>query len=90
MTSHSKESDDFLTVTQLANILGVSRTAIHKKIIKGEIQAEKVGNIFIIPKSFVAEIFGEEISAHWKKVIDEAVHKAVKDYGEVLVKLGNE
>jgi hypothetical protein len=38
----------------------------------------------------VAEIFGEKISDHWKKVIDNAVHKAITEYGEVLIKLGDE
>lgn len=83
-------TDDYLTVTQLAEILGVSRIAVHKKIKKGEIPAKKIGNFYVIPKSYVSEVFGRTVSAHWKKIIDKAVHKAVKEYGEVLLKLGNE
>ena len=90
MKALKEKSSEFLTISELARILGVSRIAVYKKIKNGEIKAERAGNIYIIPKSSVAEIFGVEISDHWKKVIDKAVHKAVKDYGEVLVKLGNE
>jgi len=90
MKTQKEETSKYLTISELANILGVSRIAIYKRIKSGEIEAERAGNIYIIPKSTVAEIFGEKISAYWKKVIDKAVHKAVTDYGEVLMKLGDE
>jgi len=38
----------------------------------------------------VSEILGQTLSAFRKKIIKKAVHKAVKEYGEVLIKLGNE
>jgi excisionase family DNA binding protein len=90
MKAKNKDTDEFLTTSQLANILGISRIAVHKKIKNGEIKAKKAGRIYIIPKSYVSEIMGHTISPHWKKTIEEAVHKAVKEYGEVLIKLGNE
>lgn len=90
MSKINKSTDDYLTVTQLAEILGMSRIAVHKKIKKGEIEAKKIGNFYVIPKSYISEVFGKTLSAHWKKIIEKAVHKAVKDYGEVLLKLGNE
>lgn len=34
----------FVTPTQLAKMLGISRVAIHQKIKKGEIKAENVGD----------------------------------------------
>lgn len=84
------EADRYLTVSQLAEILGVSRIAVHKRIKNGDIKAEKIGNIYVIPKSYVSEILGETLSPYRKKIIKKAVHKAVKEYGEVLIKLGNE
>jgi excisionase family DNA binding protein len=90
MKSHNMESDRYLTTSQLAKILGISRVAVHKKIKSGEIKAKKIGNIYIIPKSYISEIFGRTVSPHWKKIITRAVKKAVKEYGEVLVRLGNE
>jgi len=90
MKKQKEEPSKYLTISELANILGVSRIAVYKRIKSGEIEAERAGNMYIIPKSSVAEIFGDKISSHWKKVIDKAVHKAVGDYGEVLIKLGDE
>ena len=90
MKTNNIESDKYLTTSQLAEILGISRVAVHKKIKSGEIKAEKIGNIYIIPKSYISEIFGRTVSPHRKKIITKAVKKAVKEYGEVLVRLGNE
>jgi excisionase family DNA binding protein len=90
MRKINEDTDNYLTVSQLAEILGISRIAVHKKIKKGEISAKKIGNFYVIPKSYISEIFGRTVSAHWKKIIEKAVHKAVKEYGEVLIKLGNE
>lgn len=84
------ETDKYFTTSQLAEILNISRIAVFKKIKKGEIKAEKIGNIYIIPKSSVSEIFRHTLSPDWKRRIKSAVHKAVKEYGEVLIKLGNE
>lgn len=84
------DTDKYFTVSQLANILGISRIAVHKKIRSREIEARKVGNIYVIPKSYISEIFGQTMSPRWKRIIKKAVHKAVKEYGEVLIKLGNE
>ena len=90
MKPHNREMDKYLTTSQLAAILGVSRVAVHKKIKRGEIKAQKIGNIYVIPKSYISEIFGRTVSAYRKKIITKAVKKAVKEYGEVLVRLGNE
>ncbi len=45
-----KESE-FLSVSQLAKILGVSREAVLKRINRGNIKAAKVGPNFVIKKS---------------------------------------
>lgn len=90
MKANDIEVDKYFTVTQLADILGISRVAVHKKIKNGEIKAKKIGNIYVIPKSYVSEVFRHALSPHWKGIIKKAVHKVVKEYGDVLIKLGNE
>jgi len=90
MKTHQIKADEFLTTSQLAAILGISRIAVYKKIKKGEIKASKIGNIYVIPKSYISEIFGRTLSTRRKEIINKAVHKAVKEYGEVLIRLGNE
>jgi len=88
-TKHLK-TDDFLTTSQLAAILGLSRIAIYKKIKKGEIKAIKIGRMYVIPKSYVSEVFGYSLSPSRKKIIEKAVRKVMQEYGEVIIKLGNE
>jgi excisionase family DNA binding protein len=90
MKANPKKTDRFLTISQLADILGISRIAVYKRIKKGDIEAEKIGNIYVIPRSYVSEIFGQTLNSRRKKIIAEAVRKVVKEYGEVLIKLGNE
>lgn len=79
-----------ITIPQLAKLLGVSRIAIYKKVKKGQIPAKKAGKIYIISDSVVADILGKKLSLQKKKLIDAAVGKTVKQYREVLKRLGKE
>jgi excisionase family DNA binding protein len=90
MTKSNHQIQEYLTTSELAEILGVSRIAIHKRIVKGDIKAIKIGRTYAIPKSYVSEAFGREISPERKRLIEKAVHRVVKEYGEVLIKLGKE
>lgn len=81
---------EYLTIAELAKILGISRIAVYKKIKKGQIKAEKIGRNFAIPKSAVIDIIGNELGKSDKEEIDKAVHKTVKEYGETLRLLGKE
>ena len=80
----------YLTIIELARLLGVSRIAVYKKIKKGEIKAEKIGRNYAIPGKYVEEIMGKSLGEKEKAKIDKAVHKTVKEYGEVLKLLGKE
>jgi len=71
----------YYTIPEYAKIMKVSRISVYKKVKKGQIKAERVGRTYMILKT-EAEVD--------KKMVDEAVKKTVKDYGEVLKKLGNE
>ena len=79
-----------ITIPQLAKLLGVSRIAIYKKVKNGQIPAKKAGKIYIISDSVVADILGKKLSLQKKMQIDAAVGKTVKQYGEVLKRLGKE
>lgn len=90
MRQPKNNAREFITTSELAAILGVSRVTIHKKIKNGEIEAVKIGRIHAIPKSYLAEVFGKTISKKRKRTIEKAVHKTIEEYGEVLLKLGRE
>ena len=84
------EQKKFLSTTDLAKILGISRIAIFKKIKEGKIKAMKIGRNFVIDQTDLAEILGEVLNNSDKKEIDDAVKKTVKEYGETLRLLGKE
>ncbi len=80
----------FLSTTQLARILGISRIAVFKKIQKGEIKASKVGKTYIIDSRDIGNILGTALTEQDKTDIDQAVKKTVREYGETLRLLGKE
>jgi len=82
--------ENSITIPQLAKLLGVSRIAIYKKVKNGQIPAKKAGKVYIISDSVVEDILGKKLSQQKKKQIDAAVEKTVKQYGEVLKRLGKE
>lgn len=79
----------FITIQELANILGISRIAVYKKIKKGQIKAMKIGRNFVIPKKYINNILGKALNNEDKYAIERAVKKTVREYGEVLKLLGN-
>jgi excisionase family DNA binding protein len=81
---------EYISISQFAKILGVSRIAIYKKIKKGQIEATRIGRSYVIPKKYLTDITGKTLSEKDKKIIDEAVKKTFKEYGEVLKLLGRE
>jgi excisionase family DNA binding protein len=81
---------EYLTIPQLAKILGVSRIAIYRKVKKGQIKAVKIGRNFAIPQKQIASILGKRLRQEDKNEIDIAVKKTVKEYGQVLKLLGSE
>lgn len=84
----SKEK--FITVPELAKLLGVSRITIYNRVKKGQISAMKVGKTYVITDETVANILGKKVTGKEKQQIDAAVRKTVREYGEVLKKLGKE
>jgi excisionase family DNA binding protein len=84
------EKREYVTLPELAKILRISRIAVYKKVKKGQLPAQKVGKIYVIPKKYIDAILGKALSDSEKKEIDTAVKKTVSDYGEVLKLLGKE
>jgi len=84
------EKNKYISISQLAKILGISRIAVYKKVKKGQIRSIRIGRSFAIPQKYVADILGKTLQEKDKKEIDNAVRKTVKEYGEVLKLLGRE
>jgi len=84
------EKSEYITIPQLAKILGISRIAVYKKVKNGQIEAIRIGRNYAIPKKYITYILGKSLRKETKKEIDKAVKKTVKEYGDVLKQLGRE
>ena len=90
MKDGSMKKRKYITIAQLAKILGISRIAVYKKVKNGQIEAIRIGRNYAIPDEYVADILGETLKEDTKREIDKAVKKTVEEYGEVLRLLGKE
>jgi excisionase family DNA binding protein len=80
----------YITISELADLLGISHVAVWKRVKKGQIKAEKIGNMYVITDWEVAKILRKKPTAKDKSRIEKAVKKVVEEYGDVLRKLGTE
>lgn len=80
----------YLSVSDMAKILNISRQAVWKKIKNQEITAEKIGRSYIIPTSSVVGVMDGSLSEALKKKIDQGLSRVLKEYGETLKLLGQE
>ncbi|MDD5085044.1 MAG: excisionase family DNA-binding protein [Candidatus Omnitrophica bacterium] len=80
----------YISIQELAKVLGISRIAVYKKVKKGQIKAVKIGRSFAVPKTYVSRILGGPLTESGKKEIDTAVKRTVKEYGETLRLLGRD
>jgi excisionase family DNA binding protein len=84
----------YLSIAQLAKMLGISRIAVYRKVKKGKIPAIRVGKSYAISQEYVNQnlvnITGRPLSEEEKKGIERSVKRTVEEYGEVLKRLGKE
>lgn len=84
------DKSKYISIAQLGSLLGVSRIAVYKKVKKGQIKAVRIGRMYAIPREYVSGILGTTLREEDKSEIDRAVRKTVREYGEVLRRLGSE
>jgi len=80
----------YITIPELARLLGKSRIAVYKDVKSGKIAATRIGRNYAISDRDVGRVLGKEMSAKDKKQVGVAVKKAVREYGEVLKRLSKE
>ena len=81
---------EYITTSELAKFLGISRVAVFKRIKAGKIKAEKIGRNYIISQKELPKILGNVLAEDEKITIKEAVKKTVDEYGQTLKLLGKE
>lgn len=90
MPENQHKNTQYLSTSELAKLLHVSRIAVFKKIQAGKIKAFKIGRNYVIPVEEFMNAVGTFISQGKKDEIKEVVKRAVKEYGETLKLLGEE
>ena len=80
----------YITIPKLAELLGISRIAVYKRVKKGDIPATKIGGIYVITDEAVNIVLNRKLTPRGKRRIDTAVRRIVRAYGVVLKKLGRE
>jgi excisionase family DNA binding protein len=84
----------YVSIAELAATLGISRVAVYKRIKKGQIPAERIGNMYAVSIESVHELVDRGdvkiLTEEKKEEIKDAVQKVVKEYGETLKLLGKE
>jgi excisionase family DNA binding protein len=78
----------YLTIPQLAKMLGISRIAVYRKVKKGQIKAQKIGRSYAIPQGAIIRVI--PLSTREIRRLDAAIRKAFKEYGETFRLLGQE
>ena len=81
------EAKKLLSVSEVASIMGFSRTHVLRKIKSGELDAQKIGKSYVVSSSSLPGIY-QPITPTSKKQIEKAVEKTMRDYGDVIRKLG--
>jgi excisionase family DNA binding protein len=84
---------NYISVAELAKMLGISRIAVFNKIKKGQVPAEKIGRAYAVPMEYVRNKFFHDtgvITEEKKKDIVKVVDRVIKEYGETLKLLGKE
>lgn len=77
--------DEFISTTEAAKLLGVSRVTLFNKIKSGEIKAMKVGRNYIVPRQEILDLQSAgDLSQAKKAEIDKGVARVVAQYGETL------
>jgi len=80
----------YLTIPELAKLLGKSRIAVYKDVKSGKIAATRIGRNYVISDRDIGSILGNEMTSKDKKRVSLAVKRVVREYGEVLKRLSKE
>ena len=88
----NKENNIFFSTIEVAKLLHVSRIAVFQKIKQGLIKAEKIGKNYAIPREEIEHLLetNKNLTEKDKKEINNAVRRAIDEYGQAIRMLGKE
>jgi excisionase family DNA binding protein len=71
------KKQEYLTIPQVAKILGISRIAVYKKVRSGQIKAQRIGRIYAIPRKKILGNIERKLTEKTKRRINATVRKAM-------------
>jgi excisionase family DNA binding protein len=80
----------YLSTSEVAKILNISRVAVFQKIKAGLIPAQKIGRNYAVKAEDLTNALEGILTEDRKKEINKAVKKIVEEYGNTLRLLGRE
>ena len=83
------QHNEYLSTIEVGKILGLDRTHVFRLIQAGKIPAVKFGRNFAIKKSDLG-IYAGDLSDKERKNVEQSVDLVLKEYGDVIKKLGEE
>jgi excisionase family DNA binding protein len=84
------DNKEYISISQAAELLGITRQAVHKRIKNGKLKAVKIGRAYAIPVKNVVSKMHKSLREEDKERIKKVIARVVKEYGEALRLLGNE
>ncbi len=75
--------DDFLSTSEVAKLLGISRIAVFKQVQSGKLPARKIGRNYVIKREDLQLPYAV-LTEEKKEVLNHSVDKVIDDYGETL------
>ncbi len=81
---------EFFSSTEVAQLLGISRIAVFKKIKSGVIKAEKIGRNFVIRREEIPQLLKKTLNSQERKAVEQSVKRTVQEYRHTLELLGKE
>ncbi len=80
------EKQRYLTIKQVADLLGVSRIAVFQKVKKGLITGEKIGRNYVIPSDHIDGILGKTLGEKDIQRLNTCLERISSDFGGILSK----
>lgn len=81
----------WLSTSEVAKIIGVSRVTVFRWVKDGRIVADKVGKTYLISREALDSYLGKEhLTETRKQEISQNVDRVFKEYGKALKLLGDE
>ncbi len=83
-------SKDFISIVELAQLLGISRVAVLKRVKRGGIPALRIGRAYRIARASLPNILGIAVPRRRRQMLEHAAERALREYRETFKLLGRE